>query len=215
MVTNIYVDGFNFYNRIYRYGPFREQAQQLKWVDLRLMGEKLASDSSVGNVYLFTAKVQPTEEDPSMPQRQQLWWRALQTRDVEIVEGEFRRWKKKYPLVSDKTQIVQVWVYEEKATDVNLAAYLLRDAFTSACDEAIVISNDSDLATAIRIVGESTETRIQVVSPDRFVNGVLQNAVKDRERDTDVVGLGLLRACQLPNPIKLKSGKEVTKPLSW
>lgn len=195
MPTNVYVDGFNFYNRIYRYGKFRERAQQLKWIDLRSMGEKLAHGDTVGSVYLFTAKVQPTEEDPSMPQRQQLWWQALATRDVEIVEGEFRRWKKQYPLVADKTQRVKVWVYEEKATDVNLASYLLRDAFTSACDQAIVVSNDSDLATAIRIVGEETETRVKVVSPDSFVNGVLQNAVKDREEDISVVRLGLLRAC--------------------
>jgi hypothetical protein len=33
---------------------------------------------------------------------------------------------------------------EEKGSDVNLATYLLLDAFKQDCEAAVVISNDSD-----------------------------------------------------------------------
>jgi uncharacterized LabA/DUF88 family protein len=46
--------------------------------------------------------------------------------------------------------IVSVAIREEKGSDVNVAAHLLHDALTNAIDAAIVISNDSDLAFALR-----------------------------------------------------------------
>ncbi len=44
---------------------------------------------------------------------------------------------------------VEVVKTEEKGSDVNLATYLLLDAFRRRCDSAVVISNDSDLAEPI------------------------------------------------------------------
>jgi uncharacterized LabA/DUF88 family protein len=47
---------------------------------------------------------------------------------------------------------VEVWKNEEKGSDVNLALHLLNDAWQDAFDCAVVVSNDSDLAEALRMV---------------------------------------------------------------
>lgn len=214
MATNVYIDGFNFYNRIYRYGRNKNVAQQYKWLDLRKMGKLLAGSGDVDRVSLFTAKVSPMGKDLNMPQRQQLWWNALETVDVQIIEGEFKQRPKRYPL-QHQTGFADVMVYEEKATDVNLASHLLRDAFLKRCDEAIVVSNDSDLQQAISIAVNDAGIRVVVVSPDTYVHRSLQSAVRDSQRDTDVIRMSLLKASQLPSPIELKSGSWVSKPSSW
>lgn len=41
---------------------------------------------------------------------------------------------------------------EEKGSDINLATYLLIDAFRGDSDMAVVVSNDSDPCEPIRIV---------------------------------------------------------------
>jgi len=43
---------------------------------------------------------------------------------------------------------------EEKGSDVNVAAHLLRDVFSQAVDAAVVITNDSDLALPLRLARE-------------------------------------------------------------
>ena len=44
---------------------------------------------------------------------------------------------------------------EEKGSDVNLGAHLLNDAWKGLFDAAVVISNDTDLVTPIRMVTSS------------------------------------------------------------
>ncbi|HDH03569.1 MAG TPA: NYN domain-containing protein [Actinobacteria bacterium] len=49
------------------------------------------------------------------------------------------------------SRTVEVLKTEEKGSDVNLATYLLLDAFKKRCDTAVVMTNDSDLAEPVRI----------------------------------------------------------------
>ncbi len=42
--------------------------------------------------------------------------------------------------------MVQVAKVEEKGSDVNLASHLVRDALLNHFDEALVLSNDTDMA---------------------------------------------------------------------
>ncbi len=41
---------------------------------------------------------------------------------------------------------------EEKRTDVNIAVYMLDDAYQGRCDRIVLVSGDSDLVPAIRMV---------------------------------------------------------------
>lgn len=48
--------------------------------------------------------------------------------------------------------MVDIIKTEEKGSDVNLAVHLLNDGWLDAYDCAVVVSNDSDLAEAMRLV---------------------------------------------------------------
>ncbi len=58
-----------------------------------------------------------------------------------------------------------VRTYEEKGTDVNLAARLLVDGFNRRYESAAVISNDGDLKLPIQIVREELGLAVTVVNP--------------------------------------------------
>ena len=61
--------------------------------------------------------------------------------------------------------VAKVYKTEEKGSDVNLGAHLLRDAFQGACRCAVIISNDSDLLTPIRIAKADCGMKIGLVLP--------------------------------------------------
>lgn len=63
---------------------------------------------------------------------------------------------------------------EEKGSDVNLAAYLLDDCFTNDFDEAVVISNDSDLALPIELVTTKYRKGVWVINPHPTSRKVLK-----------------------------------------
>ena len=68
--TLVYVDGFNLY-----YGSLKRTGW--KWLDLvALCDSVLAAHHDILAVKYFTARVSPTANDPSKPQRQQLYLRA-------------------------------------------------------------------------------------------------------------------------------------------
>jgi NYN domain len=54
---------------------------------------------------------------------------------------------------------------EEKGSDVNLASYLLLDAFRGDCETAIVVSNDADLKAPIEIVRGELGVPVGVLNP--------------------------------------------------
>ena len=49
---------------------------------------------------------------------------------------------------------------EEKCSDVNLATYLLADAFRADAGTFVVVSNDSDLMEPIRLVSQELGYRV-------------------------------------------------------
>ncbi|MGA2165853.1 MAG: NYN domain-containing protein [Solirubrobacteraceae bacterium] len=62
-------------------------------------------------------------------------------------------------------QTAHVLRTEEKGTDVNLASYLLLDAFREDCETAIVVSNDADLKTPIEIAKSKLDISVGVLNP--------------------------------------------------
>ncbi len=96
---------------------------------------------------------------------------------------------------------------EEKASDVNLAAYLLDDLWNDRFDEAVVISNDTDLVTPIGMVAERKP--ITVACPGRLPAALPSREVATRIR---YIHRAQLRRCQLPSPIP---GTSITRPDAW
>jgi uncharacterized LabA/DUF88 family protein len=68
-------------------------------------------------------------------------------------------------VIGGKVQFAEVLREEEKGSDVNLAAHLMHDAHRGAFDVAVVISNDSDLATPIELVTRDLHLPVGVANP--------------------------------------------------
>lgn len=56
--------------------------------------------------------------------------------------------------------MVNIIKTEEKGSDVNLAVHPLNDGWLDAYDCAVVVSNDSDLAEAMRLVKARKERKL-------------------------------------------------------
>jgi hypothetical protein len=132
----------------------------LKWVDLRRLVETFTDPSrhEVRKVFYFSAFATWM---PDAHSRHQQYVQALTATGVTPIMGRFKskdifckNCKKPY-----KT-------HEEKETDVNIALWLLNEAYKDSFDQAFILSRDSDLTPAIRMVLEEfPNKKIKVISP--------------------------------------------------
>ena len=113
---------------------------------------RLLRPGCVTSVRYFTARVKG-RPDPGAPGRQKLYLRALSTRPtVSIHFGRFRTHVVSMPVANPSSRglrFVKVDKTEEKGSDVNLGTYLLVDGMDGLYDEAVVVTNDSDLVEPI------------------------------------------------------------------
>lgn len=209
--ANIYVDGFNLY-----YGALKDT--EFRWLDIRELCRKLVPNNPINRIRYFTAQVSARDSDPHGPARQDAYLRALRAvGGIDIHLGRFQQSKVRLPRVgqppNDESRMVEVYKTEEKGSDVNLASYLLLDAFRAESDIAVVVSNDSDLEEPIRIMIQELSVPVGLVNPHDA-----------RHRSYDLLKLNplfhknvrpsALRACQLPDPVWDRGG-EIRRPPTW
>ncbi|WP_419919063.1 NYN domain-containing protein [Candidatus Poriferisocius sp.] len=160
--TIVYIDGFNFY-----YGAVK--GTRHKWLDLEALCQLMLPDDQLVKIRYFTARVTARPDDLQQASRQETYLRAIATLPlVEIHFGHFVSQKVSLPRADPKvgeSPTVQVVRNEEKGSDVNLATYLLLDAFKKSCDIAVVISNDSDLAQAIHVAQSELGIKVGIINP--------------------------------------------------
>ena len=207
MIANIYVDSFNFYYGSLRRTPYR-------WLDLAKFCALVLPGHQINRIRYFTAPAELSDEFPHRRQRQQTYFRALATiPNLSFHYGFFLRRNVTMRLAhpeADGPQTVTVSRAEEKGTDVNLACYLLLDAFDGDCDTAVVISNDSDLATPMRLARERFGLTVGVLNPHRTRSHTLA-AAADFYRP---IRRGPLSASQFPDPMRDAAGA-FAKPSGW
>jgi uncharacterized LabA/DUF88 family protein len=218
--ANVYFDGFNFYHGCFRDSGRPPTWQTCKWLNLRLFCERVFPNFDINRIRYFTALVNPTPLDPDIRLRQQTYLRALETiPKLTVHRGRFATNKKKRWLADPRSskptprlplQTVEVIEQEEKGSDVNLASYLLIDAFAQEYDIAVVVSNDSDLVTPITLVRTVLGRQIALLNPRPKTAQDLQG-IADIYRD---IRFGSLQACQFP-PILRDANGTITKPSTW
>jgi len=204
--TYVYIDGFNLYYRAVKGTPY-------KWLDLKEVVRRiLRPNCRILKIKYFTALVLPTDRDPGKHIRQQTFIRAIETfiPEVEVYYGRFLEGHKKLPLVhpTSTARFAKVIKMEEKGSDVNLGVHLVHDAAQDRYDLAAVVSNDSDLAEALRIAREDYGKIIGVISPQHPISGDLKEQVSFFR----YIRPHTLKVSQLPDPI---SGTSIRKPTSW
>ena len=200
---------------------------------------------TVGNVRYCTARALPTESDPGQPQRQLRLLVALGSLpEVQIIFGQHKERPTKIKLYAPGPRVqpnmvsvsindlpvdanlfspkkkvqpptILVSKREEKGSDVNLAAFLVRDAALNLFDIALVITDDSDLHQAIKIAEEDFKKEVWVASP--FFRRE-KNTIELSKPASAYFRLNpaLVEACQFPDDILDSSGKLVVRrPYEW
>lgn len=205
MRANLYVDGFNLY-----YGALR--GTPWKWLDLACLGHRLLPGHDVARIRYFTARVSATPGDPGASQRQHCYLRALRTvPGLSVHLGVFRSRVACLPLV-DGGALVRVVRTEEKGSDVNLASWLLMDAFHRECELALVVSNDSDLLQPIRLVRKEFRIPVGVVNP--HPPGKRSRALVEAATFFRQLRPAALRECQFA-PQLVDAEGELCRPTQW
>ena len=98
---------------------------------------------------------------------------------------------------------------EEKGSDVNLAAHLLNDAWKGLFEVAVVISNDTDLVTPVRMVTTERKKPVFIVCPGRWQMAPKLANVASHVRH---IRPALLKAAQFPDRLP---GTTILKPADW
>lgn len=202
----VYIDGFNMYYGLVRGTPY-------KWLNLQRYFTLLRPDDALQQIHYFTAFINgPTRSN------QETYLKALATLPlVNIVLGKF------------KTKRAQCHVQgctfhgdrffqmpEEKRTDVNIAVYMLDDAYQNRCDRFIVVSGDSDLVPAVTMVKDRFPAKQVIVyvparNPVRGAAVELRSAA-DRDR---TLPMNLLQHAQFPHRLPDGAGGFLSKPSGW
>ena len=180
-----------------------------------LVRNLLDDENEIVCIRYFTAPVSG-KFDPGVPVRQQRYLQALRTLStVSIHEGNFLTRAKIRPLVSpapDGPTHVEIWNTEEKGSDVNLATYLIHDAWRDLFDVAVVLSQDTDLNEPVRIVRYEIKKSIGVIVLDGKAPGKLSSFGSFVRHITPAD----LAASQFPAIIPFgQRGKTVEIPSEW
>ncbi len=197
----VFIDGFNLYHAIKAL-----RVEHLKWLSLRKLSEEFASAPQFTIDHLFYFSAYATWI-PDALIRHRKYIKALKEEGTTVVLGKFKKKDRKCPACHTR------WKgHEEKETDVNIALYLLDGAYRNIYDHAIILSADSDLVPAIRMVRERfPEKGIRLLLPVGRPNSAeLLNAIGDPQGVRKIKRLHLER-CLLPESISDEKGSIIVR----
>jgi hypothetical protein len=215
--TIVYIDALNLYYRALK-------RTSHKWLNLEaLVHASLPSTCKIIGINYYTADVSG-RVDSQAPNRQHAYLRALKSLPlVSIYKGNFSTNQIWAGLVQPPDfrppfivptgavpNVAFVWKTEEKGSDVNLGAHLVRDAFQKRFETAAVLTDDTDLTEPIRIVAQELRMPVVLLTPTNRPGKSLTIHCVDVRHIAPYLG-----PSQFPNPVVLPNGKRVAKPSSW
>lgn len=209
--TNVYVDGFNLYYGAVKGTPY-------KWLDLRALCEALLPTHEINRIRYFTAVVEQRPDDPHKQRRQLTYIRALRTiTGLSVHLGQFRTDPRRRPLahpIQGVPRTVEILETREKGSDVNLATNLIGDGYDNDYEQAVVISNDSDLASPVAMVSSKLHLPVGVINPSPNLRIGAPKQLRDAATFQRRIRKKTLRDCQFPETLSDENGV-ITKPPEW
>lgn len=217
--TIVYVDGFNLYYRALK-------GSNYKWLDFMKVSEKLLRGYDIVGIRYYSANVS-LNISPTAPRDQHIYLSALKIiPNLEVILGKFQVTEKfmylKQPLLfkPDPKQVdiipmphvVKVIKTEKKGSDVNLGVQLVRDAFLERFDHAAVITNDTDLVEAIRIVTQEVGLPVTLICPEQKHRPA--QSLKEVATETIRLREKVLKVSQFDDVFTV-DGKTISKPSGW
>jgi uncharacterized LabA/DUF88 family protein len=215
-----YVDGFNLYYRMLRERP------QFKWLDPSALARQfIKAEHDLVRVNYYTARVSARAHDPDAPARQARYLSALSCRsEIVVHEGTFLISEPWMPLANPPAArphgyiwnapapvVVRVVKSEEKGSDVNMGAHIVRDAYTDAFDVAYLLTNDSDLVEAVRIAVLEANKAVGLLIPVKYPTASLAAVASFQLH----IRPGHLARSQFPDQLEMPSGLVLSRPDTW
>lgn len=150
--------------------------------------------------------------------RQQVYWRALATTNVEVITGTFsfvKQWLPMHPEVlgpDGKVRTTLVKRPEEKGTDVALASHLIFDAVDGVADSFAVVTNDSDLVPPLSMLAKRGHSLALISVAGSAYNKTFEGIGLDAIRQ---IRRGTLHSSQFPLVLRDAQGRTIRKPPTW
>lgn len=198
--VSVYIDGFNLY-----FGMVEAGHINLKWLDVMELSKScLKPGQQLVDVKYFTSTI---TNNPPKEKRQRTYLDAILSTGVKIFRGKYES------ETIECNSCNHSWTrHNEKMTDVNIATSLIMDAMNDAYDIAILISGDSDLVPAIRLVNENFAPKfVTVAFPPMRSNITVSNAATG----SYPLGRKKLKDSQFPETVTSLSGYELKIPDEW
>jgi uncharacterized LabA/DUF88 family protein len=151
--VHCFVDGFNLYHALDWFSDGKtveenHKYRKYKWISLRELAKCfVGGNEELVGVDFFTTV--PTR-DIGKQLRHRLFNRAQECHGVNITHGAFREKEVRCEALCKSSFSIRI----EKQTDVNIALKMLDLAYQDKFDKAILISGDTDLIPAIKLIRE-------------------------------------------------------------
>lgn len=176
--VNVYIDGFNFYHGLRKARKEAPEFQRFYWLDIvKFFDHFILPGQTLQKLYYFTAP----DHDSIRRIRQDALLRANElvngTR-FEVVNGVYYRKNIHCRLCKG-----QFYTHEEKCTDVNISAYLMRDCAINNVDAMMLITADSDLSTPIKLTRtDYPDKQLRLFFPPELSSKALTKLMKEHRK---------------------------------
>lgn len=216
--TTFLIDGFNLYHSVRDAGKDLNGGST-KWLNVRALCDSylhlIGNVAQTEEIYYFSALANHlTPEDPGKVRRHKDFIKCLKATGVRIELARFKRKQVPFHISNNRNDHCggTLQRFEEKETDVAIAAKLFELLIDGDCDTAVLMTGDTDLAPAVK-----TARRV-------FPNKAIGFAFPYKRKNKELSKLTSLSfnidkrhyaAHQLPDPFTLKNGGTVSKPPEW
>lgn len=195
----VYIDGFNLYHALLKF-----QDDKVKWLDLSALSQRLISPQSekVQSIFYFSAFAHWL---PDKMARHEVYVKALEATGVTCILGHFKNKDRRCKSCG------YTWTaHEEKETDVSIGISLLNDAYKQRYEKAYLVTRDSDLMPAVRMVRAEFPTKqIAVVAPPLMGHSNDLIAVCNSKQK---ISPEQVKACLLPEKLRHSDGTIIVRP---
>lgn len=173
--VSVYVDGFNLYHAIDDLSK-----PHLKWVNIKKLATLLIRPKTqmIVAVHYFSAFGNHFSGTPKVHRltRHREYVKALEAKGVEVHLGNFAKRDLHYGDGGGRYR-ARWRRYEEKQTDVAIAVQLIHDAHCDRFDRAMIVSLDTDMLPAFRVMKTAFPSKsvVCVAPPNRPHHRDIQN----------------------------------------
>lgn len=211
----VFIDGFNLYHAVKN-----NFSHRYKWCNLKKLAKLFldSEKSQINQVYFFTAYC---TWNKAKKDRHKNYIKALKDYcGVYSIFGNYRKTKRAFrksmPILKIVPSFLSKFIkelryetFEEKETDVNMALKILEHGFLDDYDHAIILSGDSDLVGAIKMVKKHfPDKKFTSLLPVKSKGRIIQKACDKRFQITSKH----FEEALLPEEIVLKTGEKITMP---